>query len=364
MLEFIKLFEKGTSMDDSGYVYVLMNPSMPNLVKIGKTTRDPEERAKELSSTTGVPTPFTVVYDGYFQSCTKAEQHIHLVLEEKGFRVSMNREFFEIPIKDAIDAVMQTKDYFGAFEKNDSESNFDDENVEPWLDMLMIAEEYHYGTGDYIQDYNDAIIYYLKAIQLGYVDGYQDIAQIYDYDLEDTKKAFDYYKKGASNGCPKCYAGMGSYYMYQEKDLSKAQKSYELYMKYTPEEELSYLDMCYYIVTTLKEIGIDNKKEDMEYFEKTFPYKDEILKYFSEKDTLFTLYCNYKSFYDLPKQSQEDAIEEYKNHNSTAYITASYSAQIELGEYFLNYLELIYKGNYISPSEYDLPIFAITFTEV
>ena len=35
-------------MSDNGYVYVLMNPSLQNMVKIGKTTREPEERAKEL----------------------------------------------------------------------------------------------------------------------------------------------------------------------------------------------------------------------------------------------------------------------------------------------------------------------------
>ena len=350
-------------MDDNGSIYILMNPSMPNLVKIGKTTKEPEEIAKKLSSTTGIPTPFTVVYDGYFQNCTKAEQYIHSVLESKGFRIPMNSEFFEIPVKDAIDAVMQTKDYFGAFEKNDSESNFDDENTEPWLDMLMIAEGYYYGTGDYIQDYNDAISYYLKAIKLGYVDGYQNIAEIYDYELEDSKKAFDYYKKGISNGCTKCYAGMGSYYMFQEKDFSKAQKSFALHMKYTPEEELLAIDICYYIVLTLKEIAIDNRKESIEYFEKTLQYKDEILEHF-RKSFDFPFYCNYKSFYDLPKQSQEDGIKEYKSLNNTSYITASFSAEIELGEYFLNYLELIYTDGYISPSDYDLPIFDLTLIEI
>lgn len=349
-------------MDDNGYIYILMNPSMPNLVKIGKTTGEPEERAKELSSKIGLPTPFTVIYDGYFQNCTKAEQHIHSVLESKGFKISMDSEFFEIPIKDAIDAVMQTKDYFEAFGESNSESNFD-EDTEPWLDMQMTAEDYRYGTGDYIQDYNDAISYYLKAIKLGYADGYADIADIYDTELEDSKKAFDYYKKGISNGCSICYAGMGEYYMYQEKDLSKAQKSFELYMKYTPDEELFAMYICYYIFLTLKEIAIDNRIEGIKYFEKTLQYKDEILEYFSENN-LFFLVCNYKSFYDLPKQTQEDGIKEYKSLNNTSYITASFSAEIELGEYFLSYLELIYADGYISPSDYDLPIFDITLREI
>ena len=43
-------------MSNSGYIYVLINNSMENLVKVGKTSRDAESRAKELSSVTGVPT--------------------------------------------------------------------------------------------------------------------------------------------------------------------------------------------------------------------------------------------------------------------------------------------------------------------
>jgi len=42
-----------------GSVYVLTNPAMPNMVKIGKTTRDVELRLVDLYST-GVPLPFNV----------------------------------------------------------------------------------------------------------------------------------------------------------------------------------------------------------------------------------------------------------------------------------------------------------------
>ena len=45
-----------------GYVYVLINPSMEGLVKIGMTTSTPEERVTELSSATGVPSKFILVY--------------------------------------------------------------------------------------------------------------------------------------------------------------------------------------------------------------------------------------------------------------------------------------------------------------
>lgn len=88
-----------------GYVYVMVNPSLPDIVKIGKTTRDPNERAKELSSATGVPTPFILVYSKPFADCHFAEKVIHGYLEDKGVRVSGNREFFQISTSEAIDLI-------------------------------------------------------------------------------------------------------------------------------------------------------------------------------------------------------------------------------------------------------------------
>ena len=41
-----------------GYIYILSNPTFKELYKVGKTSRDPYERAEELSSATGIPTPF------------------------------------------------------------------------------------------------------------------------------------------------------------------------------------------------------------------------------------------------------------------------------------------------------------------
>lgn len=94
-----------SDINTTGYVYVMINPSLPNYVKIGKTTREPSERAKELSSATGVPTPFILVYYKLFKDCNKAESVIHTYFEEKGARVSGNREFFEVSTNEAIDMI-------------------------------------------------------------------------------------------------------------------------------------------------------------------------------------------------------------------------------------------------------------------
>lgn len=87
-----------------GYVYVLVNSSFPDLVKIGKTTKDPAVRARELRLT-GVPTPFVVAYSVYVSDCGALEKSIHDELDK--LRHSGDREFFTIDAKSAIDTLIE-----------------------------------------------------------------------------------------------------------------------------------------------------------------------------------------------------------------------------------------------------------------
>lgn len=87
-----------------GFVYVLFNPSIPGKVKIGLTTGTSEDRAKSLYET-GVADRFHVVYDELVRDCGLVE---HLMHERfKGYRKNKTREFFEIPIKDAVRALQE-----------------------------------------------------------------------------------------------------------------------------------------------------------------------------------------------------------------------------------------------------------------
>lgn len=76
-----------------GHVYILTNPSMPGLVKIGRTCRDVDGRAMELYQT-GVPTPFCVFYYVEAPDCEGLEALMHAELQDG--RVSDAREFFRI----------------------------------------------------------------------------------------------------------------------------------------------------------------------------------------------------------------------------------------------------------------------------
>jgi hypothetical protein len=85
---------------DNGYIYILKNSAyIADLVKIGCTKKGANIRAKELY-TTGVPEPFHVVYIEDVTDYRKVEKMIHKSLDN--YRYNKQREFFKLPIQEAI----------------------------------------------------------------------------------------------------------------------------------------------------------------------------------------------------------------------------------------------------------------------
>lgn len=74
-------------------VYVLTNPTMPGLIKIGRTT-NLEQRVKSLSSDTGVPLPFEVFYACSVRDANEVERALHNAFGDH--RINPKREFFEL----------------------------------------------------------------------------------------------------------------------------------------------------------------------------------------------------------------------------------------------------------------------------
>ncbi len=86
--------------NQGGIVYVLTNPEMPGLVKIGKTSREEvQQRLTELYST-GVPVPFDCEYAARVSDSAKVENAFHTAFEP--YRINPNREFFRIDPEQAI----------------------------------------------------------------------------------------------------------------------------------------------------------------------------------------------------------------------------------------------------------------------
>lgn len=94
----------------NGFVYILLNPAFPNTIKIGKTNRSSESRAKELSRATGVPSDFIVLFDVLVSDNTEVERLLHAKFSD--YRVQSRKEFFSIPPKLAIETLRETANHF------------------------------------------------------------------------------------------------------------------------------------------------------------------------------------------------------------------------------------------------------------
>lgn len=104
-----------------GYVYALFNRAFQNgLLKIGMTRRTPEERAQEISTGTGLPATFEVLYYEHVTDCERAERLLHERLKQ--FRTSSNREFFHIDAPHVVRALAAVADEVGRVDDDSDES--------------------------------------------------------------------------------------------------------------------------------------------------------------------------------------------------------------------------------------------------
>jgi hypothetical protein len=221
---------------EKGFIYVLMNPSMEEMLKIGKTNRDPETRMNELSKATGVPTPFVLVYKELFNDCSNAEKVIHEILEMREYRVSSNREFFSVPIHEAISLIQDVKKKESSFtSQSQKQSNNPSIDVsELSSDLFEQADNYYYGLGDSLQNEKKALELYKKAAKLGNVKAYAKLGNIYCFDKDDGSQALDYYNQAIKLGDTHSYIDMANIYeneYYGEFNLDNAYKCWNNFMK-------------------------------------------------------------------------------------------------------------------------------------
>jgi T5orf172 domain len=96
-----------------GFIYILSNPSMPGILKIGYTSGTVEKRAAELSSPSGVPEAYTIEKTfAVYSTPRDVEKKVHRVLNAR--RVSHSREFFRLSLDDAVFRIQAV--FAGAFD--------------------------------------------------------------------------------------------------------------------------------------------------------------------------------------------------------------------------------------------------------
>jgi hypothetical protein len=78
----------------SEIIYVLVNQSMPGMIKIGKTSGESVEGRMRTLDSTGVPLPFECFYAAEVSDAARVERAMHEAFEDH--RVRRNREFFRL----------------------------------------------------------------------------------------------------------------------------------------------------------------------------------------------------------------------------------------------------------------------------
>ncbi|MHB8940862.1 MAG: GIY-YIG nuclease family protein [Desulfobacteria bacterium] len=223
-------------MINHGYIYVLANSAMPGLIKVGKTKRNPILRAQELSGVTSTPTPFIVVYQQLFEDCNAAEVYIHSMLEKRGVRESDSREFFRSSPNDIIEIILATPGKASCEVQANTESGSNDLLIQderillglagedgifpwagcPWEGVWEEANNYYFGLGDTIQDYEEAMQLYIQAAKLGCLMAYDNIGSMWRDGVgvqKSSSKALDYFKIGAKAGNYYCHYSMALLFM-------------------------------------------------------------------------------------------------------------------------------------------------------
>jgi len=95
-----------TGLVGAQYIYVLTNPTMPGLVKIGFSKDKPSKRRiKEINAATGVALDFIIEYEYPCFNAHDLEKEVHIYLEKNGFRVNKKKEFFNITVEQAVSVI-------------------------------------------------------------------------------------------------------------------------------------------------------------------------------------------------------------------------------------------------------------------
>lgn len=134
-------------MDVRGWVYVISNPAMPDLVKVGFSLKDPALRAQELDGT-GIPHPYKVEYEALVVNPRLVEQRAHVALAQ----VHERKEWFRCSVGVAVSALRDIAGEGILIEKQEA-------------DIMSVNDfiEYKFVDGELNDIWKDTIIEFYKS---------------------------------------------------------------------------------------------------------------------------------------------------------------------------------------------------------
>lgn len=90
---------------DKGYVYILSNPAMPGIYKVGRSIHGGNKRANQIyKGATGVPSEFVLEFEVYTENHKAIEGYVHGALSK--YRIASNREFFRCGVSELMTEIL------------------------------------------------------------------------------------------------------------------------------------------------------------------------------------------------------------------------------------------------------------------
>lgn len=131
------------------WVYLVTNPVMPNLVKLGYSSKDPDTRkAKFEQQNTALPANYEFQYKGLMENAFQVESKAHQILEQYRYtstKFVAGNEWFECDLLTALNAIRQASQSEIVYEEfyNDLEQllNNQDDDLDEDFDLEKYEQE-------------------------------------------------------------------------------------------------------------------------------------------------------------------------------------------------------------------------------
>lgn len=111
-LNYNKDLEKSHNRKSSGWIYIITNKAIPELIKIGYTTQEPQKRANMMARE-GLPFPYVVEYAILVEDPINIEIKVHRRLKDK----RAGKEWFRISPEEAVSVIKEVVGYIFIEEK-------------------------------------------------------------------------------------------------------------------------------------------------------------------------------------------------------------------------------------------------------
>ena len=193
---------------------------MPGLAKVGKTARASSERVSELSSATGVPSPFILAFQQPVSNCDAAEVWVHRELDRAGYRLAAKREFFNAPLHEIVEIVTQASKIQAISEEVFPQGGSDGSEgalLELADELCELGHAHLDGTDNLLPNRRKALTYFEQAAVLGHPGACMMAGLLYrwgdDGKGKNLEKALVFLNKAVQLGNWQCLASVASIFL-------------------------------------------------------------------------------------------------------------------------------------------------------